>query len=170
MPKTNNSEPAKKKLPPLRLEDARLVWKNFAGAQKRYNAAGLRNFHVVVDEQTAKLLLRDGWNIKDHKAREEGEPDWYSLKVHVRFDNFPPSIILKNGNVRTQVDESMLDILDWAETKDIKLMVNGSYYETATNKGVKAYLSRLVATISEIDYEFSGLDSSPQTPVKSDEA
>lgn len=170
MSKTNNTEPARKKLPPLRLENVRLVWKNFAGAKKQYNAEGLRNFHVVIDEPTAKLLRRDGWNIKDHKAREEGEPDWYSLKVHVRFDNFPPSIILKNGNIRTQVDESMLDILDWAETKDIKLMVNGSYYKTDRNEGVKAYLSRLVATISEIDYEFSGLDSSPQTSVKTDES
>lgn len=151
---------AKNKLPPLRLDNARIIWRNFAGAQKRYNAEGLRNFHVVIDDNTAELLKRDGWNVKQHKSNEDGAPDWYSLKVSVRFDNYPPSIILKNGNIRTQLNESMLDILDWAEITDLKLMINGSRYNTPTSSGVKAYLSRMIVSIAPQDFEFSGLDGS----------
>lgn len=171
MPKpTDKSSGEKTKMPPLRVDNARIIWRNFAGAQKRYNAEGLRNFHVVLDEQTATLLTRDGWNIKTHKGREEGEPDWYTLKVAVRFDNYPPSIILKNGNVRTQLNESMLEILDWADLTDLKLMINGSRYKTATNEGVKAYLSRMVVSISATDFEFSGLDGSTPAPLGTNES
>lgn len=161
---------AQTKMPPLRVDNARIIWRNFAGAQKRYNAEGLRNFHVVLDEKTAALLKRDGWNIKSHKGREEGEPDWFTLKVAVRFDNYPPSIILKNGNVRTQLNESMLEILDWADIVDLKLMINGSRYKTATNEGVKAYLSRMVVSITASDFEFSGLDSSAPAPTEANES
>jgi hypothetical protein len=160
MAKPVKTQTAKNKLPPLRLDDARLIWRNFAGAQKRYNAEGLRNFHVVIDEETAQLLMKDGWNVKAHKSTEENGADWYTLKVSVRFDNYPPSIILKNGNVRTQLNESMLEILDWAEITSSKLMINGSRYETPTSSGVKAYLSRMVVSIAEQDFEFSGLDES----------
>lgn len=161
---------AQTKTPPLRVDNARIIWRNFAGAQKRYNAEGLRNFHVVLDEQTSTLLKRDGWNIKSHKGREEGEPDWYTLKVAVRFDNYPPSIILKNGNVRTQLDESMLEILDWADIVDLKLMINGSRYKTATNEGVKAYLSRMIVSITASDFEFSGLDGSAPAQTEANES
>lgn len=171
MPKTT-LKPAgnKNKMPPLRVDNARIIWRNFAGAQKRYNAEGLRNFHVVLDEQTATLLKRDGWNIKSHKGREEGEPDWFTLKVAVRFDNYPPSIILKNGSVRTQLNEGMLEILDWADLTDLKLMINGSPYKTSTNEGVKAYLSRMVVSISATDFEFSGLDGSTPAQLGTNEA
>lgn len=155
------------KLPPLRLENARIIWRNFAGAKKSYNAEGLRNFNVILDEPTATLLAADGWNVKSHKGREEGEPEWYTLKVAVRFDNYPPSIILKHGNVRTQLDESMLDILDWAEITDLKLMINGSRYSTQQNSGVKAYLSRMVVSISPQDFEFSGLENTVITEPES---
>lgn len=158
------------KVPPLRIEKARIIWRNFSGSQKRYNAEGLRNFHVILDQATAALLSRDGWNIKSHPAREEGEPEWYSLKVAVRFDNYPPSIIMKSGKVRTQLDETMLGILDWAEITDLKLMINGSRYKTQTNEGIKAYLSRMVVTINSSDFEFSGLDASePAASIGRDE-
>lgn len=171
MPKTTLKTPAadKKKLPPLRLDNARIIWRNFAGAQKRYNAEGLRNFHVVLDEETAELLKADEWNVKAHKGREEGEPDWYTLKVAVRFDNYPPSIILKNGKVRTNLNETMLDILDWAEITDLKLMINGSRYSTPNKSGVKAYLSRMIVSISEQDFEFSGLEDSATAQPESNE-
>lgn len=164
--------PSKKvKIPPLRINDCRLIWRNFAGSQKRYNAEGLRNFHVVVDDLTAAMLLKDGWNVKSHKGREEGEPDWWTLKVSVRFDNYPPSIVIKNGTVRTQFDEPMLDVLDWAELSNVKLMINGSAYTTPTNSGIKAYLSRMIADISEADFAFSGLDGLPtSTPIGTNEA
>jgi len=153
------------KLPPLRLDNVRIIWRNFSGIQKRYNAAGLRNFHVILDQETAELLKADGWNIKNHPAREVGEPEWYTLKVAVRFDNFPPNIILKHGNVRTQLDETMLDILDWAEIIDLKLMINGSRYSTPTSSGVKAYLSRMIVSIAQQDFEFSGIETSaPEEP------
>lgn len=172
MPKSTLKKPAadNKKLPPLRLDNARIIWRNFAGAQKRYNAEGLRNFHVVLDNETADLLTADGWNVKSHNGREEGEADWYTLKVAVRFDNYPPSIILKHGAVRTPLNETMLEILDWAEITDLKLMINGSRYSTPTKSGVKAYLSRMVVSIADQDFEFSGLEDSAPAQTESNES
>lgn len=142
-----------KKVGPITIENAVLRYKNFAGAAKKFNAKGLRNFHVVLDDAVASRLEKDGWNIKWHDPRDEEDKAWASLKVTVRFDNYPPRLVLISRGSKTTLDEESVDILDWAEITQADLIINASPWEVSGKSGLKAYLSKGFFTLSDDDLE-----------------
>lgn len=149
-------QPAKRKISPITIENAQMIYKNFAGIGKKFNAKGLRNFNVILDLKTAAMLLEDGWNIKYREPKEEGDDRQARLKVSVRFDNFPPRIVLitKDGG-RAMLDEESVDILDHAEIKMADIEISGSAWVNAEDgdSGIKAYLKKGFFTLSENDLE-----------------
>jgi hypothetical protein len=159
---TQNKAQRKPKIPPLTIENARIVYRNFSGAARTYNAKGLRNFHVVLEPDQAKALERDGWNIKWPKPRDDGEERNPTLKVKVRFDNYPPLIVLLTKGGRTELDEDTVGILDKAEIANIDMKITGSYNELEGGwKGYTAYLSQMFVTLSENDLlaKYNGVQS-----------
>lgn len=147
------AKPNKKKVSPITIENAKLIYKNFAGAAKKFNAKGLRNFHVVLDPETAKMLERDGWNIRWEEPREEGDAPWAHLKIAVRFDNYPPRVVLITKGGKSVLDEESVDILDWAEIQQADIVVSGSPWDVQGKQGIKAYLAKAFVTLSEDDLE-----------------
>jgi hypothetical protein len=131
------------------VEDARIIFRNFAGKEGPYNREGDRNFAVVLDHDTATQMLEDGWNVKYLDAREEGEENTPYVQVSVNFKNRPPRVVLLTSKSRTQLDEKTVDIIDWAEIQMVDLIARG--YEWAVNDktGVKAYLQSMFVTIRE---------------------
>ena len=157
----NYSNKKKPKLPPLTIENARITYRNFSGAAKTYNAKGLRNFHVILDPDQAKQLEQDGWNIKWPKPREDGEERNPTLKVKVRFDNYPPVIFMRTRRGRTELDEETVGLLDTAEIENVDLRITASYSEQTSGwKGFTAYLSQLFVTISDRDLMAKHMDFS----------
>ena len=149
---TQNSKVKKPRIPPLVVKNAHIVYKNFSGEARKYNAKGLRNFHVVLEPDQAKMLEQDGWNIRWPKPREDGEERNPTLRVKVRFDNYPPYILLVTKNGQTELDESTVGMLDRAEVDSIDLKITGSYNVLETGwKGFTAYLSQMVVVLSEND-------------------
>lgn len=71
------------------IEDARLVFRNFSGKEGQYNREGDRNFAVIVPDDVAQDMLKDGWNIRYLAAREEGDADTPYIQVAVNFNNRP---------------------------------------------------------------------------------
>lgn len=133
------------------MEGVRIVFRNFEGKEGPYNKAGDRNFAVLLDEPTAKMMAEDGWNIKWLTAREEdeGEPDQAYLPVSIRFDVFPPHVVLVTSGGRTQLYESTIEMLDYAEITNVDLIVR-PYTWTVNNKtGMKAYVKTMFVTIEE---------------------
>lgn len=155
----------------ITFEGARIIFRNFAGKEGQYNREGDRNFCVLLDEEVARTLDADGWNIKTLKPREdaeEGEPDQPYLHVTVGFKGRPPTIVMLtsiDGKItkRTNLGEEECEILDWADISNVDLMVRPYTWNVGDKTGVKAYLKSIYVTV-ELDelgakYENIGIPS-----------
>lgn len=131
------------------LEDVRIVFRNFAGREGMYNREGDRNFAVLLPKDVAQKLANDGWNVKQLKAREEDEEDQPYLSVTVSFKGRPPTIKMMTDRGSTFLDEGMVETLDWAEIKQVDLIIRPYDWAAHGKTGRKAYLQSLYITIIE---------------------
>lgn len=139
------------------IEDARIFFRNFAGREGQYNQPGDRNFGLALPPDAAEKMRQDGWNVKQLRAREEGDTpqDW--VPVSVSYKNRPPRVVMiaEKYNretdtiepVRTTIPEALVEMLDYADTSNIDVMINPYVYNFNGRSGVKAYLASIYVTI-----------------------
>jgi hypothetical protein len=154
------------------IQGARIIFRNFKGAEGMYNREGDRNFAVCLDTDIAEQMAADGWNIKYLKPRDETEEAQAYLSVSVNYKGRAPRVSMISSRGQTLLDEEAVDILDWVDIANVDLVVRP--YEWAVNgkTGVKAYLKTLVVTIDEDELELkyanvpmaSGTPDLPTTP------
>lgn len=144
------------------MEGVRIIFRNFSGRETKYNREGDRNFAVLLDNAVAKAMAEDNWAVKWLKPRDDGEeeePQAY-LPVSLKFKGRPPQIVLVTSRGRTHLDESSVEMLDWADIINVDLIVRP--YEWAVNgkSGIKAYLKSIYVTIDEdpLEIKYSELD------------
>jgi len=144
------------------VEDARIIFRNFAGKEGQYNREGDRNFAVILTPEVAEQMLADGWNVRYLDGREEGDPDTPYIAVSVNFSNRPPRVVVITSTARTQLDESSVEVLDWADFKTVDLIARGYDWNVNGKTGTKAYLQSLFATIEEdaLERKYSVYDAS----------
>ena len=135
------------------MEGVRIIFRNFEGKEGPYNKAGERNFAVLLDDKIATMMAEDGWNVKWLKPREdiadEGEEDQPYLPVSLRYDVFPPHVVLVTSRNRTVLTEDQVEILDYSDITNVDLIVR-PYTWTVNNKtGIKAYVKTMFVTIEE---------------------
>lgn len=135
------------------VEDAQLIFRNFAGKEAQYNREGDRNFTVILTPEVATQMEADGWNVKWMEPREEGDEATPIIQVAVGFKVRPPRIVMLTSTTRTQLDEKSVDILDWAEIKTADLIARGYDWAVGDKSGTKAYLQSLFVTIEEDELE-----------------
>lgn len=142
------------------LEGVRIIFRNFSGAEGRFNAKGKRNFNVLIDDETAEAMLKDGWNIKYLMPREEGDEPQARLEVAVHYggSGAPPRVIMITSRGKTYLDESMVPILDWAEIENVDMIIRPYEWEVNGKSGIKAYLKAIYVTIREDALEMKYLD------------
>lgn len=148
-----------KKLDNLIIEDAQLIFKNFSGRKGEFNPLGQRNFCVLLDDDIAKNLKKDGWNVKYLKPREEGDKEQAIIQVKVRFDKRPPNIVIVSSTGKSQIDESEVNLLDWAEIEHVDININPSEWENNGNHGIAAYLKSMYVTIEQDPLEEKYINS-----------
>jgi len=139
------------------IENARIGFRNLSGKEGKFNPAGRRNFCVFIDSDLAHRLESDGWNVRWLDPRDENEEKQAYLQVAVSYDNIPPKILLVTSNGKTILDETSVNILDWAEIKEVDIIIrpyNWSMHEGTKNakSGVKAYVKSMYVTIAEDEF------------------
>jgi hypothetical protein len=137
------------KLKSVVFENARILFRNFAGVEGKFNAKGDRNFSLLLDDETAQAMAEDGWNVKYLKPREEGDTPQARIEVSVSYKGRPPRVVMITSKGKTNLDESMVDILDWVDIEIVDLIINPYAWEVNGRTGVKAYLSSAYITIRE---------------------
>lgn len=138
-----------KRLDNIVVENARLIFKNFAGEESKFNRAGNRNFCVILDGDSAEDLRQMGWNVKALRPREDEDEPTYYLQVTVAFGNFPPKVIMISGKTKTVLDEESIATLDYAEIANVDLIIRPYHWEVNGKEGIKAYLKTMYVTIEQ---------------------
>lgn len=145
------------------LENVEITFKNFEGRETEYNAAGNRNFSVVLPPDVAEQMRRDGWNVKQRKPRsDESDPEFH-LPVAVGFRIRPPRLVMINhiSKRRTVLDEETCEVLDWADILTTDLIVRARPWTVRGESGIKAYLKTLFAIINEDTLELKYSEDGP---------
>jgi hypothetical protein len=142
------------KLDPVVKENARIIFRNFSGAEGTFNKAGDRNFCVVLSEDEAEQLKNEGWAVKFPKPREDRDTPLPYLPITVKWKKDgtrnPVVVLITNqGKNRTTLGEDELFLLDWAELKNVDLIWRDFNWEVNGNMGHKAYLKSIYVTIQE---------------------
>lgn len=148
------------RLPVLNIENAHIMFRNFAGREtinpktgKTINREGDRNFCVLIDDpEQAMRLADDGWNVKILPPRDEEDEARHYIPVAVSFKVIPPKIIMLTRRRKQPLDESTIECLDYAEVRNVDLSLNPSEWEVNGKTGVKAYLKTMYITVEEDEW------------------
>lgn len=147
----------------LQIDDARIIYRNFAGRGDKYNREGDRNFAVVIpDEEMANELSNLGWNIKIKPPRDMNgnvDPDatpFMFLPVKVKFNDRGPNVYLKTGDVQNKLDEESVGLLDNIDIIGVDLDIRPFDWDVNGKQGRTAYLQS-IRVIQDVD-RFAGDD------------
>lgn len=138
----------------IKIENAKVRFRNFSGKEGKYNPAGRRNFCVLLDEEDAQSLFDEGWNVKylQPKDKDNGDDPQAYLQVAVSYANIPPKVYLVTSKQKTLLDEETIGMLDWGEFANFDLVIRPYNYDVNGKTGVKAYLKTLYATLVEDEF------------------
>lgn len=91
------------------LKGTQIQYPNFSGLENDFNAAGKKNFKVVIDETLAEELQEQGIRVSELKKRDDTDPTRYSVKIGV----YPTSeMFLLSGRVRQELNMDTCGIID----------------------------------------------------------
>ena len=78
----------------IAIEGAKILFRNFEGAEDKYNRAGDRNFCVALTQEKADELSAQGWNVRMLEPNDNYDDLLLYIKVSVQYKNIPPKIYL----------------------------------------------------------------------------
>lgn len=131
----------------IQIDDASIIYRNFAGEASKFNRAGDRNFAVVISEQwIADALVQEGWNVKIKPPREEGDGVFMYLPVKVKFNDRGPKVYLKTGDRMNLLDEESVSMLDHIDIISVDMDIRPYDWDVNGQTGRTAYLQSMCVT------------------------
>ena len=141
----------------IQIDDARIIYKNFAGEASKFNRAGDRNFSVFIpDEDIAEALKNDvnefgvGWNVRIKPPRDEDDSPFMHLPVKVKFNGRGPTIYLKTGDRMNKLDEESVACLDDIDIASVDLDIR-PYDDEVNGKPFRAAYLQSMCVIQNVD-------------------
>mgnify|MGYP001771288058 FL=1 len=149
----------------IKIENARIVFRNLSGKPDKFNPqGGKRSFSVVIeDPEFANELKREGWNIKQfNQSPDSDEEPAHFISVKVSYNNIPPHIYLCTSKNKTLLNEDTVGQLDYAEISNVDIVITPYQYEMNGRSGISAYVKTMYVTVVEDEfaskYEYDDLD------------
>ena len=149
----------------IKIENARIVFRNLSGKPDKFNPqGGKRSFSVVIeDPEFANELKREGWNIKQfNPSPDSDEEPAHFINVKVSYNNIPPHIYLCTSKNKTLLNEDTVGQLDYAEISNVDIVITPYQYEMSSRSGISAYVKTMYVTVVEDEfaskYEYDDLD------------
>ena len=128
----------------LEIEDARIVFRNFAGAADKYNREGDRNFAVVIpNEEIKEALVAEGWNVRIRDPRDDYDEPFMFLPVKVKFNSRGPGAYVKSGDSVTRLNEETIGMLDEIDIESVDMDLRPFDWEVNGKTGRSAYLQNI---------------------------
>lgn len=156
---------AKNNIENIKIENARIVFRNLSGKPDKFNPqGGKRSFSVVIeDPEFANELKREGWNIKQfNPSPDSDEEPAHFISVKVSYNNIPPHIYLCTSKNKTLLNEDTIGQLDYAEISNVDIVITPYQYEMSGRSGISAYVKTMYVTVVEDEfaskYEYDDLD------------
>lgn len=149
---TNRNNPSD-----LMIEDAKLLFTNFAGSPTRYNSeGGKREFSVALPLNLVEDLVRDGWNVKYRKnADGEFDPERPYLGVKVSYKFRAPAIWLITGGRKQLMTEDTVGTIDNITIKTADVVIHPSVYDVRGQQGISAYVKELYVVMDDESASFA---------------
>lgn len=149
---TNRNNPSD-----LMIEDAKLLFTNFAGSPTRYNSeGGKREFSVALPLNLVEDLERDGWNVKFRKnADGEFDPERPYLGVKVSYKFKAPAIWLVAAGRKQLMTEDTVGTLDNITIKTADVVIHPSVYDVRGQQGISAYVKELYVVMDDESASFA---------------
>lgn len=141
----------------LMIEDANLLFTNFAGSPTRYNSeGGKREFSVALPLNLVEDLEKDGWNVKYRKnADGEFDPERPYLGVKVSYKFKAPAIWLIAGGRKQLMTEDTVGTLDNITIKTADVVIHPSVYDVRGQQGISAYVKELYVVMDDESASFA---------------
>lgn len=141
-----------------KLKGYEITFKNFSGRETQYNRAGNRNFAIVLDDDTADQMLKDGWNVRVKEYDDGTRRNTLSIAVRFDIERYCPIVVMvtPKGNYfkKTTLNEDTVGELDSARIIKADVVLNPSPWRSAMGgSGVKAYLDTGYFIIEKDEFE-----------------
>lgn len=131
----------------LQIDDARIVYRNFAGAPSKFNREGDRNFAVVIpDQDIADALIEQGWNVKIKPPRDEDDAPFMFLPVKIKFNERGPKAYLVTNGIVNKLEEETVSILDDVDILSVDMDIRPYDWDVNGKTGRSAYLQSIKVT------------------------
>lgn len=156
--------PFKPAVPKIKIKHAAMFAKNFSGKK---TDDGKRSFCVYLNdldnirykeedyvnpEEFAQALRLDGWNVKQSKYDDDdGNPQFF-IPVEVRFDPYPPEVLVHVNGKDVEYTEEMVGALDKLTNFDIidaYVSIRPRVWDDHGNFRVKAFLNKLELEVDD---------------------